>query len=287
MSLGFSIVINAVPFFDLLDKEEESLTAQVLQADGERAASAAMDASRQRLAQGVDAFVRALPTAVRNDANTSRAAAYALVGLADERMLHHPAGGLERWRDRLLEFELYGSALAGQEIVRQAQAGGRGADEGVGSSLAPLYLAVIREGFEGSLRGDLLGMSALTAALEETLGAGRSGAAGIARDLGPARIGLAPAPLAMVGLALWLMSGFGLWLTLSDDALHDADRIAERVYAGLPAVGGAFAPLDRSLGPSQLAPMRAPPPETTADAQAEQGNRSPEDPRARHGNGGT
>ncbi len=265
MSTGFSIAINAVPFFDLLDQEEVSLAGQVLEAEDERTVTAAMDVSRRRLAQGVDVFVRSLPAVVRNDASVSRAAAYALVGLADERMLHYPAGGLERWRDHLLEFELYGSALAGQEIVKQARAssqgvatssgGGSSSGDGDGALLAPLYLAVFREGFEGSLRGDAIGLSSLTATLEESVGARRSGVVDVAGDVGPSRAGLSPVPLAVTGAVLWLVSGIALWLVLPGDALEEADRIAERVHAGLPVSDGLFEPLDRSIGPSGLPPL--------------------------------
>ncbi len=254
MSIGFTIAVNAVPFFDFLDREVESLAKEVYETQNERNIVSAMDASRRRLSQKVDAFVRGLPASVRNDSNVPRSAAYALVGLADERMLHYPSGGLERWRERLLEFELYGSALAGQEIVRQAQAATRGVavDGGDGALLAPLYLAVLREGFEGSLRGDALGLSALTGTLEETVGAGHRAPVTLAGDVGPSRLGLPPMPLALIGVALWLVLGLGLWATLPQDALEEAERIAEQVRAGLPVTEDAFDPRRHSIGPSGL-----------------------------------
>ena len=170
----------------------------------------------------------------------SRAVAYALVGLADGRMLHHPAGGLERWRDRLLEFELYGSALAGQEVVAQARAAvtiteGTAAERGHLSFLAPFYLGVFRAGFEGSLRGDAIGLSSLIAALEEAVGAHRQGALEVAPDVRPKRMGLAPLPLAVLGLAAWLAAGFAVWLALSGQSLEESDRMAQRLASGLPA----------------------------------------------------
>ncbi len=260
MSIGFSIAINAVPFFDLLDREVEATAAAVLEAEDDRAATMAMDASRRRLAQGADSFVRGLPAVVRSDTSVAREAAYTLVGLADERMLHYAAGGLERWRERLLEFELYGSALAGQEIVRQSRASAQGTTGGGEQRetflLAPLYLAVLREGFEGSLRGDTLGLSTLTAILEEAVGAVREAQVDVASDVGPSRFGIAPMPSAVLGFALWLMSGFVLWLTLPGDALSDADRIAARIEAGLPVTPGAFEPGQRSIGPSNLPPLQ-------------------------------
>ena len=260
MSLGFSIAIAATPFLDLLDREEESLASQVLEAGGDAGVAAAMDRSRRRLAQGVDAFVRSLPTLIRNDANTARAAAYALVGLVDERMLHHPAGGLDRWRDRLLEFELYGSALAGQEIVLRARASAYGSaadlrfESGAAneSLLAPLYLGVLRAGFEGSLRGDHLGLTSLITSLEETVGTDRRATAQLSMDARPKRFGVSPLALATLGLAAWLVSGFAIWLVLPRDSLEESARIAQRVTAGLPVLPGPVDPLERSVGPSGL-----------------------------------
>ena len=260
MSTGFDITIRAVPFFDLVDKEEETLAEQLLEVGNESSVATAMDTCRRRLAQGVDTFIRSLPTAIRNDANTSRAAAYALVALADERMLHHPAGGLNQWRERLLEFELYGSALAGQEIVTRARAsaygtmGGDDSSQGGLALLAPLYLGILRAGFEGSLRGDIQGLSSLTASLEETIGSERDQPTEFTRGVRPKRIGLAPLPLAIIGLVTWLISGFGLWLTLPQNVLQEAAHIAERISAGLPVTPGTLDPLERSVGPSDLPP---------------------------------
>ena len=242
MSIAFSIAIRAVPFFDLLEEEEQALSTQVRDIGEGPAVAAAMDTSRRRLAQGVEAFVRSLPTVVRSDVNTARVAAYALVGLVDERMLHHPAGGLDRWRERLLEFELYGSALAGQEIVSRARASAygttadtvAGADAQSSSLLAPLYLSVFRAGFEGSLRGDSAGLASLLAALEETVGTGRTRPDEFGSGARPARMGLAAGPMAAIGLGLWLASGLAVWTSLSHDTLERASRVTDRVAAGLP-----------------------------------------------------
>ena len=263
MSIGYSIAIAAVPFFDLLDHEEESLASQVLEAAGEdRRVAAAMETTRRRLAHGVDAVVRSLPSAIRSDLTASRAVAYALIGLADERMLHHPAGGLDRWRERLLEFDLYGSALAGQEIVTQARnaahgvsaAAGAGPSGGDAALLAPLYLGVFRAGFEGSLRGDAVGLSSLIASLEEAAGAGRERPVEMAADERPVRIGLSPVTLMALGLMAWLVCGPGVWYVLAVEPLKDTTRIAERVSAGLPATT-LLDPLERSVGPSGLPPF--------------------------------
>ena len=265
MSLGFSIAICAVPYLEVLDREEETLAAKVLEVGGEGPALASeMNKARQRLAQAVEGVVRTLPTTVRSDLVTSRAIAYALVALADERMLHHPAGGLDRWREHLLEFQLYGSALAGQEVVRRAQDAAYGTmsdrpDESPGrggaSLLAPLYLALFRAGFEGSLRGDATSLATLVTSLEETVGvSGRHPAEVpvVARPRG--RISLSPAPLALIGLILWLAAGVAVWLALPRDTLVLADRTAERIDASLSALLEAGGPLDRAMGPSKPPP---------------------------------
>ena len=262
MSVPFDVAIRAVPFLDLLDGEVESLAAQVLEIGGGPSEAAAMDATRRRLAQGVDAFVRSLPSVVRNDVNTSRIAAYTLVGLVDERMLHYPAGGLERWREHLLEFELYGSALAGQEIVSRARAATYGTvadldeDQAGGAALlAPLYLAVFRSGFEGSLRGDVSELNTLISSLEETVSTGRARPIGVASGDRPLRTGLSMERVAAIGVSLWLACGFTLWLTLASDTLDTADQVAQRIEAGLPVTPGAASPLERSIGPSGLPPL--------------------------------
>ena len=256
MSIGFQVAVCAVPFFDLLDEEEQSLAAQVAEAPENAAATIAMQTSRQRLTQGVDSVVRSLPATVRSDLTASRAVAYALVGLADGRMLHHPAGGLERWRDRLLEFELYGSALAGQEVVAQARAAvaiteGAPIEPGHLSFLAPFYLGVFRAGFEGSLRGDAVGLASLIAALEEVVGARRHGTLDVAPDVRPNRVGLAPLPLAALGLTAWLAAGFAVWLALSGQSLKESELMAQRLGSGLPATA-IVDPLNHSVGPFEV-----------------------------------
>ena len=260
MSIGFQVAVAAVPFLDLLDQEEEALARQVAEAGDPAAAAAAMESARRRLAQGVDGVVRSLPAVVRGDLAASRAVAYALVGLVDGRMLYHPAGGLDAWRDRLLESDLYGSALAGQEVVARAQSAAQGLPDGSGgiddAALAPFYLAVFRAGFEGSLRGDTVGLASLTASLEEAIGARREQPLAVAPDVRPRRLGLSPVPLSALGLTVWLASGFAVWFALAGDALADSARMAERIAAGLPASGVAD-PLERSIGPSGLEPVDA------------------------------
>ena len=258
MSTAYAAAICAVPFFDLLDAEEESLSAHVHEATDESAVTALMDATRRRLTQGVDAVIRSLPTAIRSDLKLSREIAYALVGLADERMLHHPTGGLDRWRDRLLELELYDSALAGQEIVSRAQSASRG-NSGVGISsgdsgelalLAPLYLGVFRAGFEGSLRGDPAVLSSLIASLEETIGVRHETPVQMDVETRPKRLGLSPAVLAFAGVALWLASGLVVWHLLAGETLARSAHLADRISAGLPANKNT-GPMIRSFGPTE------------------------------------
>ena len=263
--------MQAVPFFQLLDREilavakaahgedesndspdQESPLPSRLQAQ-QPEIEVVMAKSRQRLSRGVDSFVRSLPTVIRNDSRKSRAAAYALVGLADEKMLHYPAGGLEAWRDRLLEVELYGSALAGQEIIHEATDSiqGYGEDAGQAESqalFAPLYLALLREGFEGSLRGDPVALSTLTSSLEETIGAARVMPGELTLDEGPKRRGISTVPLVVSGVVLWLLSGFLLWMVLAFEDLKNAGRVAERIEAGLPALQQQAS---RPFGPSR------------------------------------
>ena len=254
MSIGFEIVVRAIPFIDLLDTEEETLATQARDVGD---AAAAMDATRRRLAQGVDAFVRSLPATVRSDAATVRAAAYALVGLADERILHHPAGGLARWRERLLEHELYGSALAGQEIVERARAAAyttaTEADSTQAALLAPLYLGLLQAGFEGSLRGDVTALASLRASLAEAVDADRPPPAEPIRDAArPTRIGAAPSRLAIFAIAAWLGCGIGLWAMVAGDAFQRADHIATRVAARAPVTDLRTDPFEHSIGPSSL-----------------------------------
>lgn len=268
MSVGLTIAIRAVPFLDLLDEEVESLASDLAgmhDTSTDSVIVSRMDTSRRRLAQAIDAFVRSLPSAIRNDSNTTRATAYALVGLADERMLHHPGRGMGRWRERLLEFDLYGSALAGQEIVSRARASTYGATEEAGSGragdsalLAPLYLGMFRAGFEGGLRGDSDGLSALVASLEDTVGTSRRQILEVGAGTRPKLVGVSPPTLMFLGLVVWLTSGIGLWLTLQRDAQLKADYMAARVSAGLPADLGMPDPLERSIGPSGLPSFRLP-----------------------------
>ena len=117
--------------------------------------------------------------------------------------------------------------------------------------LAPLYLAVLRAGFEGALRGDNTALSTLTSSLMDTVGAGRDGSVGLASGGRPSRMGLPVRSLAAAGVAVWLGAGFLTWYLFSAEPLERAGVIAERVSANLP-VDMEREPLDRSAGPSGL-----------------------------------
>lgn len=260
MSIGFQVALSTVPFLDRLDEEEATLAAQVSETSDAVAVRAAMDACRQRLTQAIDDVVRTLPAAVRSDPAAARAVAYTLAGLVDGRMLHHPSGGLHRWREQLLESELYGSALAGQDVVDRARAAAHGMSNGDGgimsgeaSVLAPFYLAVFRAGFEGALRGNAVGRAALIAALEEACAVIQPGHFDVPPDSRPRKWGLAPLPLAGLGIAVWLVAGFAAYFALSGESLADSDRLADRLAAKSLATDAA-APLERSIGPSGLRP---------------------------------
>ena len=258
MSTGHAVAISAVPFLDLLARQESALVAVLLGDDGvpvdPHVAANAVEATRRRLIQGVDSAVRSLPASVRGDQSGSKAFAYALVALADERMLHHPTGIIERWRVRLLETELYDTALAGQEVVRRARAAALSDAEfetGVkamedSSVFAPLYLALLRAGFEGSLRGDPVGLSALVASLEEATASVRPADRRTftlppAADR-PARSAISPRALAIIAFLVWLLGAPLLWYGLAADAFNQSASIAERLRAGLPpsAPSGEF-----------------------------------------------
>ena len=233
MNMGLDIAIRSMGFLDLLDAEERELAARVHEAEGdERRIAAAMDAARRRLAQEIEATIRRLPPLAGSDPGLAREIGYALAGLADERILHHPAGGLGAWRERLLEIELYGSALAGHEVIARAEAAAYARPEGEGSGragpggLAPFYLGVLRSGFEGELRGDPR-REALIAALLEATGKPPAGPppAGERRY----RTRVRPLTLALAGLAIWLVTGAGVWWVLAAEPLRDAQVLLDQL----------------------------------------------------------
>ena len=242
MNIGIDIAIRCMGFLDLLDAEERELAARVHEAEGdERRATTAMEAARRRLAREIESAVRRLPPLVGSDPGLAREIGYALAGLADERILHHPAGGLGAWRERLLEIELYGSALAGHEVIERAEAAAYARPEGTGAGgvgpglLAPFYLALLRSGFEGELRGDPR-RDALIGALVDAVGKPPAGPPPPGERRLRTRV--RPLALALAGLAIWLAAGAGVWWVSAAEPLRDAQALLaeiERVERGLEA----------------------------------------------------
>ena len=233
MSMGIRIAILSTEFLDVLDGEERELAARVHEAEGdERRVAETMDAARRRLAREIDTTIRRLPPLVASDPGLAREIGYTLAGLADERILHHPAGGFGAWRERLLEVELYGSALAGHEIIERAEAaayarpeesagGGGGPGPGL---LAPFYLGVLRSGFEGELRSDPR-REALIAALVEAVG--KPPAIPLPTGERKLRTRVRPLPLALAGLAVWIVAGAAVWWVKAAEPVRDAQALVE------------------------------------------------------------
>ena len=106
------------------------------------------------------------------------------------------------------------------------------------SVFAPLYLALLRAGFEGSLRGDPVGLSALVASLEEATASARPAdrrtfALPPAADR-PARSAISPRALAVIAFLVWLLGAPLLWYGVTADTFIRSDSVAERLRAGLP-----------------------------------------------------
>jgi type VI secretion system protein ImpK len=81
-----------------------------------------------------------------------RRAQYVMAALADEIFLHLDWPGREAWRANLLEFKLFQSYRAGEEIFRRIEALLRTRDP-ADAELAKIYLMALALGFRGELRG--------------------------------------------------------------------------------------------------------------------------------------
>jgi type VI secretion system protein ImpK len=81
-----------------------------------------------------------------------RRAQYVMAALADEIFLYLDWPGREAWRANLLEFKLFQSYRAGEEIFRRIEALLRTRDP-ADSELAKIYLMALALGFRGELRG--------------------------------------------------------------------------------------------------------------------------------------
>jgi type VI secretion system protein ImpK len=81
-----------------------------------------------------------------------RRAQYVMAALADEIFLYLDWPGREAWRTNLLEFKLFQSYRAGEEIFRRIEALLRTRDP-ADAELAKIYLMALALGFRGQLRG--------------------------------------------------------------------------------------------------------------------------------------
>lgn len=81
-----------------------------------------------------------------------RRAQYVMAALADEIFLYLEWPGRETWRTQLLEFKLFQSYNAGEEVFRRIEAVLRTRDP-ADAELAKIYLMALALGFRGALRG--------------------------------------------------------------------------------------------------------------------------------------
>jgi type VI secretion system protein ImpK len=81
-----------------------------------------------------------------------RGAQYAMAAFADEVFLHLNWPGREAWREHLLEFRLFGSHRAGEEVFERIEVLLRDRDSAY-TELARIYLMVLALGFQGKYRG--------------------------------------------------------------------------------------------------------------------------------------
>lgn len=81
-----------------------------------------------------------------------RRAQYVMAALADEIFLYLDWPGRETWRTQLLEFKLFQSYNAGEEVFRRIEAVLRTRDP-ADAELAKIYLMALALGFRGALRG--------------------------------------------------------------------------------------------------------------------------------------
>lgn len=81
-----------------------------------------------------------------------RRAQYVMAALADEIFLYLDWPGREAWRTSLLEFKLFQSYRAGEEVFRRIEALLRTRDP-ADSEIAKIYLMALALGFRGELRG--------------------------------------------------------------------------------------------------------------------------------------
>lgn len=167
-----------------------------------------------------------------------------LSGFVDESLLYHPSNRLWRWRDCLLEEARFGSRGVGETFfenlneILQGQGGDR-------LSLLPLYLAMLRMGFQGRfrgsgqhdeidrLRGIIIGRLRESGGFEQTGGSSLSPSA---YESTVANIPVIRMPLrgtwgSLLAFALVVMLGLssGLWFYLESPLLAKIEVILERL----------------------------------------------------------
>ncbi len=81
-----------------------------------------------------------------------REAQYVMAGLADDVFLNLEWAGREPWKSRLLEYRLFGSKVAGEQIYRKLEKLLAERDP-ANAELAALYLLALSLGFRGRYRG--------------------------------------------------------------------------------------------------------------------------------------
>lgn len=119
----------------------------------ENQVKAVLSRANQNMLAALDAFgERVSSRAPYLSSAVIREAQILLSGFVDESFLYHPSNRLWRWRDNLLEESRFGSRGVGETFfenlneILQGQGGDR-------LALLPLYLAMLRMGFQGRFRG--------------------------------------------------------------------------------------------------------------------------------------
>lgn len=170
-----------------------------------------------------------------------RRAQYVMAALADEIFLYLEWPGREAWRTQLLEFKLFQSYNAGEEVFRRIEAVLRTRDP-ADAELAKIYLMALALGFRGALRGpgaqariDWYRRELYTFLTNRDPGTPRDPqslfpeayqsnleAAGSARRLSPARRWLL---LSLLLLLLWILSSQWVWNGIVENLWPLIDKI--------------------------------------------------------------
>ncbi|HEV2854762.1 MAG TPA: DotU family type IV/VI secretion system protein [Thermoanaerobaculia bacterium] len=170
-----------------------------------------------------------------------RRAQYVMAALADEIFLYLEWPGRDAWRTQLLEFKLFQSYNAGEEVFRRIEAVLRTRDP-ADAELAKIYLMALALGFRGALRGpgaqariDWYRRELYTFLTNRDPGTPRDPhslfpeayqsnleTAGSARRLSPARRWLL---LSLLLLLLWILSSQWVWNGIVENLWPLIDKI--------------------------------------------------------------